>query len=85
MTLVAASVTGTVVAPDRPYAAHGPWLQVLIPDDFVDEIADSLEPLQNPDQVVQHLISRAHIQLAFKCVQMTRICYLPMMFENIYN
>lgn len=55
ITLVAASVTGTFVDADKPYVAHGPWLQVLIPEDFIDTLADSLEPLNNPDQVYKVL------------------------------
>ncbi|KAG8282827.1 hypothetical protein J6590_028799 [Homalodisca vitripennis] len=51
ITLVAASVTGTFVDADKPYVAHGPWLQVLIPEDFIEIMATSLEPLNNPDQL----------------------------------
>lgn len=57
VTLVASSVTGTLVGPQKPYVAHGPWLQVLIPDDFVDDMADTLEPLNNPDQVMNQVLS----------------------------
>lgn len=51
ITLVATSVTGTFVDTDKPYVAHGPWLQVLITEDFIDEMADTLEPLNTPDEV----------------------------------
>lgn len=51
ITLVASSVTGTFVDSDKPYVVHGPWLQVLIPEDFTEEMADSLEPLNNTDEV----------------------------------
>lgn len=51
ITIVASAVTGTFVDSDKPYVAHGPWLQVLVPDDFVQEMADVLEPLNNPDEV----------------------------------
>ncbi|RZF42485.1 hypothetical protein LSTR_LSTR004404 [Laodelphax striatellus] len=51
ITIVASSVTGTFVDRDKPYVVHGPWLQVLIPDDFVQEMIDVLEPLNNPEEL----------------------------------
>ncbi|KAK6639184.1 hypothetical protein RUM43_007454 [Polyplax serrata] len=52
ITFVASSVTGTFVNSDHPYAAHGPWLQVLIQDDFAMEIARDVEILnQNSDEL----------------------------------
>uniref|UniRef100_A0A1B6C1J0 Suppressor of fused homolog n=1 Tax=Clastoptera arizonana TaxID=38151 RepID=A0A1B6C1J0_9HEMI len=51
ITLVTTSVTGTFVDVDKPYVAHGPWLQVLITEDFIDEMAETLEPLNNPDEL----------------------------------
>jgi len=56
ITLVAATVTGTFVDTDKPYVAHGPWLQVLIPEDFIEPMADTLEPLNNPEQVSQFFV-----------------------------
>lgn len=51
ITLVAPSVTGTLVDPEHPYVAHGPWLQVLIPDDLAQIMSDSFEVLNNPEEV----------------------------------
>lgn len=52
ITFVASSVTGTFVNSDHPYAAHGPWLQVLIPDDFALDMARDIEILnQNPEEL----------------------------------
>ena len=49
---MASSVTGTFVNSDHPYAAHGPWLQVLIPDDFATEMITDIEILnQNTDEI----------------------------------
>lgn len=45
ITFVAASVTGTFVNPTTPYASHGPWLQVLIPDDLAAEMARDFDIL----------------------------------------
>lgn len=51
ITLVAPTVTGTLVDQEHPYVAHGPWLQVLIPDDLAQLISDSFEDLDNPEEV----------------------------------
>jgi len=51
ITLVAPTVTGTLVDPEHPYVAHGPWLQVLIPDDLAQFMSDSFEVLNNPEEV----------------------------------
>lgn len=39
ITFVGEGVSGTNVDLERPYAAMGSWLQVLIPDSFVEELA----------------------------------------------
>lgn len=51
ITLVAPTVTGTLVDSEHPYVAHGPWLQVLIPDDLAQVMSDSFEVLNNPEEV----------------------------------
>ncbi|KAL0269736.1 UNVERIFIED_CONTAM: hypothetical protein PYX00_007371 [Menopon gallinae] len=52
ITFVASAVTGTFVNAEHPYASHGPWLQVLIPDDFASEMARDVEVLsQNTEEV----------------------------------
>ncbi|KAF4520140.1 hypothetical protein B566_EDAN008958 [Ephemera danica] len=51
ITLVAPSVTGTFVDPERRYAAHGAWLQVLVPEHLAQDMASSLDELTNPEQV----------------------------------
>ncbi|XP_049804472.1 suppressor of fused homolog [Schistocerca nitens] len=47
ITFVAPTVTGTLVDDDNPYVAHGPWLQVLIPDELADEMSESFEIFSN--------------------------------------
>jgi len=43
ITLVAESVTGSFVDIEKPYVAHGLWLQVLIPDDFASLMLEELQ------------------------------------------
>lgn len=50
---MASTVTGTFVDPEHPYAAHGPWLQILIPDDFALDMARDIEILnQNAEDLM---------------------------------
>lgn len=49
ITLVASSVTGTLVNSESPYVAQGMWLQVLIPDDLALEMATAFQELSNPE------------------------------------
>jgi hypothetical protein len=51
ITLVAPTVTGTLVDSEHPYVAHGPWLQVLIPDDLAQVMSDNFEVLNNAGEV----------------------------------
>lgn len=52
VTLVATSVTGTLVDRDSPYVAQGTWLQVLIPDDLAQDMANTFQILANPESLV---------------------------------
>lgn len=49
ITLVANSVTGTLVDVDNPFVAQGLWLQVLIPDDLAQDMAVTFQVLANPE------------------------------------
>ncbi|XP_050297866.1 suppressor of fused homolog [Anthonomus grandis grandis] len=49
VTLVACSVTGTLVSLDYPYVAQGSWLQVLIPDDLAQDMAVTFQALASPE------------------------------------
>lgn len=53
VTLLTESVSGSYVSLESPYAIHGPWLQVLIPNDFVNEmlarLSESMGKLEQND------------------------------------
>lgn len=52
VTLVSASVVGSIADEEHPFAAHGSWLQVLIQDDFLEEMIGDLEELAYPNEVL---------------------------------
>ncbi|KAG1659861.1 Suppressor of fused [Nymphon striatum] len=47
ITLVTPSVSGTVVSYECPYTSRGPWLQVLIEEDFLETMLEDLEILNS--------------------------------------
>ncbi|KAF2887190.1 hypothetical protein ILUMI_18983 [Ignelater luminosus] len=49
ITLVANSVTGTLVDSEHPFVAQGTWLQVLIPDDLAQDMATTFQILTMPE------------------------------------
>lgn len=51
ITMVAPSVTGTLVSCERPYVLQGPWLQVLIPDQLAEKMAYEFQLFNTTDQV----------------------------------
>lgn len=51
ITMVAATVTNTIVTKEKPYMVQGPWLQALIPDELAAKMAPELQVLSNPQQV----------------------------------
>ena len=51
ITLVSPSVNGSIADERHPFAAHGLWLQVLLAEDFIEEMCLDLEELDNPDEV----------------------------------
>ena len=42
VTIMTEDVFGSYVSRESPYAIHGPWLQVLIPSEYVKEMLDQL-------------------------------------------
>ncbi|XP_054168726.1 suppressor of fused homolog [Oppia nitens] len=53
ITFVTPAVSGSFVSITQPYAIHGPWLQVLIPNDYIDRMLADLNQLddyQNDNQ-----------------------------------
>ncbi|ERL85987.1 hypothetical protein D910_03401 [Dendroctonus ponderosae] len=49
VTLVAHSVTGTLVNPESPYVSQGSWLQVLITDDLSQDMGVTFQALASPE------------------------------------
>jgi len=48
VTFVVSAVAGTLVSPDKPFAAQGgQWLQVLIKDNFLEEFYSSVVDIEN--------------------------------------
>lgn len=52
ITLVSPSVNGSIADERHPFAAHGLWLQVLLAEDFIEEMCLDLEELDNPDEML---------------------------------
>jgi len=46
VTFVTEKVAGTLVSPERPFAAQGDWLQVLLPEVFLDEFHQAVAGLE---------------------------------------
>ena len=51
ITLVSPSVNGSIADERHPFAAHGLWLQVLLAEDFIEEMCLDLDELDNPEEV----------------------------------
>lgn len=51
VTIVAPSVTGTLVAKEKPYVLQGPWLQVLLSEELYERMAQEFQILNTPDKV----------------------------------
>ena len=51
ITLVSPTVNGSIADERHPFAAHGLWLQVLLAEDFIEEMCLDLDELDNPDEV----------------------------------
>jgi suppressor of fused-like protein len=47
VTFVVSQVAGTLVSPEKPFAAQGEWLQVLIKDSFLDEFYSRVIDVEN--------------------------------------
>ncbi|XP_012283229.1 suppressor of fused homolog [Orussus abietinus] len=51
VTIVAPTVTGTLVSKERPYVIQGPWLQVLLPEDLTERMAQEFQVLSMPNHI----------------------------------
>lgn len=45
ITLVTPAVSGSHVNEEQCYAVHGPWLQILIPDQNIDEMLNDMQDI----------------------------------------
>ena len=52
VTFVSPAVVGSFVDATCPFASRGPWLQIFIPEDFLNVIADDVADLADPDEVI---------------------------------
>ena len=51
ITLVSSQVVGSIADENTPYACHGPWLQVLLTDEFIDKMLGDLKELSDTDDI----------------------------------
>jgi len=51
VTLVSPSVDGAIVDNEHKYAIHGTWLQVLLQEDFIQQLTQELDFLSEQNQV----------------------------------
>ncbi|XP_078079256.1 suppressor of fused homolog isoform X3 [Mustelus asterias] len=51
ITFVSTGVEGAFATEEHPYAAHGPWLQILLNEEFVEKMLEDLEDLTSPEEV----------------------------------
>ncbi|KAA3674455.1 suppressor of fused [Paragonimus westermani] len=58
ITLVPTGVSGAFVSETSPYVARGPWLQILIPDDFLERLEFEFSVLTYADEVILPLVFR---------------------------
>lgn len=52
ITLLTEAVSGAYASLENPFALHGPWLQVLIPAESVDEIIEQFQELSDSQNLV---------------------------------
>ncbi|XP_039217577.1 suppressor of fused homolog isoform X1 [Crotalus tigris] len=50
ITFVSTGVEGAFATEEHPYAAHGPWLQILLTEEFVERMLENLEDLSSPEE-----------------------------------
>lgn len=76
VTIVAPSVTGTLVTKDKPYVVQGPWLQVLLPENLAERMSYEFQILNVPSQV-SILIKYLNVPyFSFTCFYFSRIVTL---------
>ncbi|XP_034948202.1 suppressor of fused homolog [Chelonus insularis] len=68
ITVVASSVTGTLVSSEKPYVVQGPWLQVLIPDALAVKMAEEFQVFSLPNIQLPRTFSWPEYNLAITIV-----------------
>ncbi|BHF58975.1 hypothetical protein SprV_0100193000 [Sparganum proliferum] len=58
ITLVPPGVTGAIVSSEVPYVSRGPWLQVFLSKDFLEQLESQFSILQYPEDIVLPLVFR---------------------------
>ncbi|CAH8544699.1 unnamed protein product [Heterobilharzia americana] len=58
ITLVPSGVSGAFVNEETPYVARGPWLQILLTDDFLEQLEFQFSCLLYPDELRLPLVFR---------------------------
>lgn len=56
ITFVSPSVSGSAVSDEKPFAAHDTWLQVLVPNSFIDTMESGLKFLNEQVMVILFII-----------------------------
>ncbi|XP_073452250.1 suppressor of fused homolog isoform X3 [Aquarana catesbeiana] len=51
ITFVSTGVEGAFATEEHPYAAHGPWLQILLTEELVERMLEDLEDLSSPEEM----------------------------------
>jgi len=51
ITFVATQVVGAIVDHEHPFAAHGPWLQILLGDEVMPKVLEDLQLLNKPEEI----------------------------------
>jgi len=63
VTFVTEKVAGTLVSPDRPFAAQGDWLQVLLPESFLEEFHSAVFSLEGGGETLPRTFTWPHQRL----------------------
>ncbi|XP_078499782.1 suppressor of fused homolog isoform X2 [Lissotriton helveticus] len=51
ITFVSTGVEGAFATEEHPYAAHGPWLQILLTEELVEKMLEDLDDLTSPEEL----------------------------------
>jgi len=63
VTFVTEKVAGTLVSSDRPFAAQGDWLQVLVPESFLEEFHNAVSSLEGGGETLPRTFTWPRLSL----------------------